>query len=170
MEDSIARRASGRSLATRADQNSPPRPRQPTRADALARVDLAWHARVNGATWQQAAEVSGYSSGNNCQRAVSRIYGRLPTPDRESLRALWRERLEALWRQAHADVLEQRPGAVTAAVRIQQAAASLDGLNSPAEVVLSSPTQHELEAWVASVMRHGGHSALTLEEADIFEG
>ena len=108
----------------------PPEP-QPrlVRADALDRAERAWHARVAGATWLQAAQVAGFSDDAHAIRAVRQMYGELPSWDREETRALWRDRLEWLWRQTLTDAAEQRAGAVTAGVRVATAAAALDGLS-----------------------------------------
>jgi AraC-like DNA-binding protein len=114
----------------------PPPPHTWVKSDHLARAHQAWTARVAGATWQQVAELTGYSSPENAMRAVRTVYGQVPRIDRDDLRHLWRDRLEALWRQVLRDLSEQRPGAVTAAVRVMQAAAALDGLNEAVKVDL----------------------------------
>lgn len=104
-----------------------------------------------GATWEQAAEVAGLSDGPNAHRAVTRAFGGVPQPDREELRTLWRDRLESLWRVSVQDAHDRRPGAVTAGVRVTQAAAALDGLNAPVEVVVT-PSTAEIEAFVARLV------------------
>lgn len=130
---------------------TPPEPVRPVNAAALQRADKAWRARVLGASWAQAALVAGYADDTTAWHAVKNAYGELPKLDREEVRALWRERLEVAWRQSVKDMAEQRPGAVTAGVRVAGAAAALDGLNEPTEVVVS-PSAAELEAWVARVL------------------
>jgi hypothetical protein len=61
------------------------------------------------------------------------------------------DRLEALWRQSVKDVTEQRPGAVTAAVRVSWAAIALDGLADQVRVdVTVSTTFERLTAELAS--------------------
>ena len=144
---------------------SPSKAVRSVRADMAERTERAWMARVAGATWEQAANVAGYTNGSNCRRAVMRVYGQLPRVKREDLRHLWRERLERLWRQALQDAGEKRPGAITAAVRLEQAAAALDGLNAPSQVELYSPSQHELDAFVAAVLAQRHQYP---EEGDIF--
>lgn len=143
----------------------PPQPVTKRRADALQRADLAWRARVSGATWDAAAQVAGFSSGENALRGVRQTYGTLPEVDRVELRRLWRERLEALWRQVYRDALDRQSGAVTAAVRVVTAATRLDGLDAPTEVFVHNPTQAELEVWVSQVLQDGKP---VLQEADIF--
>lgn len=70
-------------------------------------------------------------------KGVRTAYGTLPRIDRDDLRNLWRSRLEVAWRQVVKDMFDQRPGAVTAAVRVAYAAAALDGLNAPVQVDVS---------------------------------
>ena len=107
------------------------------KADALARADHVWALRVAGHTWRHAAEVVGYSSPQAAMAAVRKQYGEVPRLDREDLRNLWRERLEVTWQHVLNDMGDQKPGAVTAAVRVMQAAAALDGLNEAVRVDLS---------------------------------
>jgi hypothetical protein len=98
------------------------------------RADLAWKLRVGGLSWAQVARQAGYSCRQNAMRAVKVRCGTLPQPERQELRDLWRDRLERLWLQSVKDTAEQRTGAVTAAVRVMQAAAMLDGLNQPTQI------------------------------------
>lgn len=97
-------------------------------------ADRAWELRVTGLPWRMVAQQSGYTDEANCRRAVTSRFGRLPEPERVELRALWRDRIERLWRQSVLDVAAQRPGAVTAAVRVTQAACALDGLTEPTRI------------------------------------
>ena len=85
-------------------------------------------------SWSQVAKQVGYSNRQNAQRAVKVRCGTLPQPQRQELRDLWRDRLERLWLQSVKDTAEQRTGAVTAAVRVVQAACLLDGLNAPTQI------------------------------------
>ncbi|MGC4112992.1 MAG: hypothetical protein QM747_21750 [Nocardioides sp.] len=142
----------------------PPEPTTRRRADVVARSEAVWRARVAGATWSEAAEIGGYANGENAARAVRQTFGVLPEADRAQLRALWRERLEVLWKQVHRDALDRQSGAVTSAVRVAQAAAKLDGLDAPTEILMHEPTQHELSAWVARVVTR---ETVELMEADI---
>jgi hypothetical protein len=112
----------------------------------------------------EAAEIAGYSNGENAARAVRQTFGTLPAVDRGQLRALWRDRLEVLWTQVHRDALDRQPGAITSAVRVAQAAAKLDGLDAPTEILVHEPTQRELDAWLAQAV---GMTTIELEEADI---
>jgi hypothetical protein len=133
-----------------ADGNPPPEPVRNIRADALARADTAWRIRVAGGTWAQAAQVAGFTDEHNASRAVSSVFGELPKQDRTELRRLWRDRLETMWRQVQIDMHEQRHGAVTAAVRIAQVAAALDGLNEPTRVDIEVQALDALSAELAA--------------------
>ncbi|MGA8247846.1 MAG: hypothetical protein WB797_13165 [Nocardioides sp.] len=77
-------------------------------------------------------------------KAVRNVYGRLPQIERDELRRLWRDRLEVAWRQVAMDMSQQRPGAVTAAVRVAQAAFRLDGLAEATQVDVSVTQTFEL--------------------------
>ena len=112
-------------------------PRRKTRADAMQRAAQAWQLRVAGRTWQQIASTLGYSDPANVVRAVREYYGQLPQPDREELRELARARGEVLFEQALVDVLQQRPGAVRAAVAVLQRQAQLDALDRPSKIEIS---------------------------------
>lgn len=144
----------------------PPIPVRATRADALKRADEAWRLRVSGASWGEVADLVGYTDRNNALRAVRNVYGTLPQIERDELRALWRDRLEWLWRQVAHDVTEQRPGAAVAGVRVAQAATRLDGLDMPSEVVVYTPDESEIDAFVIAAT---SYLRPQVEEADIFE-
>lgn len=144
----------------------PPEPVKRVRADALARAERAWNARVLGASWETAARVAGYSDAANAIRAVRSVYGSLPAIERDEARRLWRDRLEVVYRQAIQDVQDRRPGAVTAIVRLADRAARLDGLDEPARFSLT-PSDNELGQWVASVIEARGGREIP-GEGDIF--
>lgn len=103
-----------------------------------SKADVAWRARTAGATWAEAAAMSGYASAQSCYKSVVKHRGALPQVEADHLRELWRERLETLWRQALRDVADRRPSAVTHGVRVASAAAALDGLNAAAKVELGT--------------------------------
>jgi AraC-like DNA-binding protein len=122
------------------------------RGDAMQRARRARDLRLLGTTWDDIAAAVGYSDKCHAHRAVQHYLGEVPRLAREQLRDEWRDRLDWLWTQAVQAVLAERPGAVTAAVRVQSSAASLDGLDAPQEVVVHSPTSSELDAWVARMV------------------
>ncbi len=69
------------------------------------------------------------------------------------------------WQLVMRDMADQRPGAVTAAVRIATTAAVLDGLNEPQQVTLRNPSTQELEQWAGVVI---AATTPQVEEWDIF--
>lgn len=142
--------------------------RSAAHADAAHRAERAWSARVIGASWHEAAEVAGFTDAANCLRAVRNYFGKLPEPDRDHLRDMWRERLEHLWRQAIADVQEQKPGAVRAAVALAQRASAMDGLDAPAQVTVHAPTDQQIEQYVTQLLALGA-TRRDAEEADILD-
>lgn len=144
----------------------PPQVPEKVRADALARASTAWEARVRGGTWAQAAETAGYANAPNAMRAVRSVFGSLPPIEKDEARRLWRDRLELLFGLGLVDAEEQRPGAVTALVRVAEAASRLDGLAEPQRLSIT-PTDAELERWVRDVLEAKGVLSFA-EEGDIF--
>jgi hypothetical protein len=89
--------------------------------------------------------VAGFTDEHNALRAVKSAYGELPQSQRSDLRDLWRARLETLWTQVLRDAGEQRPGAITAAVRVATAAVALDGLAEPVSLDVNVSTLAALD-------------------------
>lgn len=134
-------------------------------AESSRRAAEAWSLRVAGLSWDDTAKQAGYANAPNALRAVKAYSGTLPTPAHEELRAMMRARSEAVWRQAFVDVLEQRPGAVRAAVAVLQRQAQLDGLDVPqrVEVDFGDPDV------VRGVLAHFGLNVPQVVEADVVE-
>ena len=115
--------------------------------------------------WKVAAEHAGYCDQYAAQKAVRNVFGTVPQIERAELRRLWRDRLEVAWQLVMRDMADQRPGAVTAAVRIATTAAVLDGLNEPQQVTVRNPSTLELEQWAGVVI---AATTPQVEEWDIF--
>ena len=111
-----------------------------SKAEAAKHADVAWRARVAGASWAEAAQIAGYVDATGACAAVRKWYGQLPEIEHEDQRTLWRNRLESLWRQAVIDVRDRQHGAITAAVRVGGLAMQLDGLAMPTKVSLTAET------------------------------
>lgn len=142
-------------------------PAKKVRADALERAERAWNVRVVGGSWQAAARAAGYSDTSNAIRAVRSVYGTLPEVERDEVRRLWRDRLELLWQQVVQDVHGRVPGATTAAVRVADRAAKLDGLDEPSRLSIT-PSDGELQQFVDAVIAAKGGPSLP-EEFDVLD-
>ena len=135
-------------------------------ARAVDKAMRAWSLRVIGLPWEDIAREVGYSTdkyGANAARAVRRVLGSVPSIDVEMRKMLWRDRLELLWRESWSDVQQDRPGAVSAAVRVAQRAALLDGLDAQPS---GSPAADVFEMLVRQTAAQ--LTAGRPEEADIF--
>ncbi|WP_230103897.1 hypothetical protein [Microbacterium sp. Bi121] len=126
-----------------------------TRADAMRRATDAWSLRIAGHTWEQVAQKVGFNDGPAAHRAVKNFFGNVPTPAHDELRILARARGEVVFRQALTDVLEQRPGAVRAAVAVLQRQAALDGLDAPTKSTLAVENQHDMDEIFETLERAG---------------
>lgn len=126
----------------------------------------AWSLRVAGLSWHDVAQEAGYANAPNAVRAVRSYAGSLPAPVHDELRAMMRARSEAIWQQAFADVLQQRPGAVRAAVAVLQRQAQLDGLDAPTRVEIT-PTEQQYQELVEIYMRAKGLAPVI--EYDVLE-
>lgn len=126
----------------------------------------------DGASWIEVAEVLGYPTARAAKVAVEQALERnLQTSDREHMRRYVAVKLDrllrAVWGKAIDDENPEQLAAVTVARGLMQDGVKLWGLAAPSEVVISSPSEREIEAWVASVNQK---SMPELEEADIFSG
>ena len=123
-----------------------------TRADAVARASRAWTLRAEGMTWEQVAQECGYNSASTACSSVRRWRESLPEVDLTRARDEAIERGERLWAEAWKDVVDRKPGAVTSAVRVLHRQSELLGTDRPTELVLHTPTAHELQSWVEAVI------------------
>lgn len=137
-----------------------------TRGDAMQRAAQAWHLRVLGKTWNEIADTVGFANDANAIRAVRRYVGRLPEPDADQARTVWRERMEHLWGIAARDAEAGRPGAIRAGVAIAQRSAALDGLDAPSRYEIT-PGEAQLEQLVQQLLQRSGYE--DSPEADVLE-
>ncbi|HCS61400.1 MAG TPA: hypothetical protein DIW46_08395 [Microbacterium sp.] len=138
------------------------------RGDAMQRATQAWHLRVLGKTWAEIAQTVGFANDANAIRAVRRYVGRLPEPDAEETRTVWRARMEHLWSAAARDAEVGRPGAIRAGVAVAQRAAALDGLDAPTRYEFT-PAEAQLEQLVQQLVARSGHVEVVEAEADVLE-
>lgn len=136
------------------------------------KANAALQMRLAGATWNEVAEVIGYPTARQALVATERALEKeLHTEEsQEQLRALAGKRIERLlrgvWTKAIDPASPEHLLAVDRARQLIDRHAKLYGLDAPTELVVHSPTQSELERWVATVIS-GSTPALT--EYDIFD-
>lgn len=110
-----------------------------------------------GADWKQIAKTCGYPTPRAAKVAVELALEKRLTPmDREHLRKLVSGRLDSLlrsvWEKAHDDDSPDHLPAVGRARDLIADHRKLWGLDAPMEVMVTSPTQRQLEDWVARVL------------------
>ena len=135
------------------------------------KANAAIQLRLSGATWQEVAEVIGFPTARAALVATERALEKeLRNESKDEMRALAGKRLDRLLRAVWAKALNpespEQMVAVTKAREIISQHTKLFGLDAPTEMVVHSPAQQELEAWVATVVATGKPQ---LEEADIFD-
>lgn len=124
--------------------------------------------RLSGASYPEIAEALAFPDAKAARHAVeAHLAERLGDADREILRAEEAGRLERLlrsvWAKAmNAEHAEHLPAAKIALSVIDRHSRLL-GLDAPAELVVHSPTLHEIDAWVARVTTQSSVDFLALE-------
>jgi len=136
------------------------------------KANAAVSMRLAGATWNEIASALGYPTPRQALVATEKALERnLIQEDRNSLRRLAGARLDRLlmsvWPKAINGDHPEHLYAVTKARELIDRHAKLFGLDAPTEIVVHSPTQTELESWVASVVALG---IPAVQEYDILEG
>lgn len=150
------------------DDPQPYIPRQPK-----ARAEAAVALRLAGATYTDVAKTLGYSSAVVARQAVERsLAATAGDEDRAKMRLLESKRLERLlrsvWSRATDPSDAEHLPYVRAALALIDRHARLYGLDAPTQMVVYSPAQSEIEAWVAGMSRQVV-AGLPLE-ADIISG
>ena len=130
--------------------------------------------RVSGASFEDVARTLGLSSTRHAIRLVTNELAARAEEDadpRNRLRAELSSALEELrksvWAKATNPESDEHLVAVRAAVSVIDRQAKLHGLDAPSEVVIHTPTQTELDQWVATMVEQ---TMPQLEEGDIIEG
>lgn len=141
-----------------------------TRArDRKAKSALA--LSLQGANWRTIARQCGYPTERAAKVAVElMLERRLDAMDRQHLRLLVSGRLDALlkplWKKATDEESPEHLAAVGRAREIIADTRKLWGLDAPQEITIHSPTQEQIDEWVARVMTG---TLPEVEEADIVE-
>jgi len=156
--------------------NGPPGGQQ-TPGNNLARArarkaNAAIQLALAGATWDEIALSLGYPTARTARVAVERALEKqlANEDDRAKMRKLADARLNRLLRSAWPQAIDpEHPEHLLALTKCRELIADhrkLWGLDAPTEVVVHTPTQSELEAWVARVV---AETTPMVEEADIFD-
>lgn len=139
--------------------------RRSTKAEAAVALLLA------GSTPSEIADALGYTSGKHAMTAIERVLAEQATvEDKAHMRSVATMRYERLLRAVWAKAINPQDAEQLAAVRsakdLIERIVALHGLAVPQELVVRTPTQNELEQWVAQVTRVGLPS---VEEADVLD-
>lgn len=123
---------------------------------ANAGLDLAIH----GAPWETIAEVIGYPTARAAKVAVEQALERnLSTVDRQKLRLLVHGRLNALLYSVSAKAMdESNPEHLAAVGRYREIVADqrkMWGMDAPQEILVTNPTQREIDDWVGLTVSKG---------------
>jgi len=136
------------------------------KANAALALSLA------GADWKQISRSCGYPTPRAAKVAVElMLEKRLDAMDRDHLRLQVSGRLDSLlrsvWNKAHDQDSPDHLPAVGRARDIIADHRKVWGLDAPTEVMVTSPTQGQLDEWVARVL---STTMPTVEEFDIVDG
>lgn len=134
------------------------------------KANAAIQLKESGASWDQIAEVLGYPTARAALVATERALEKeLRSESKEFLVKMADKRLErllsAVWKKAIDPTSPEQMVAVTKAREIIGDHRKLYGLDKPTEVAVYSPSQAEIEAWVAEHIT----TDAALEEDDIFD-
>lgn len=123
------------------------------RGPAARKAQRAWDARIRGAEWSVVAEVAGYKTATAACTAVRRWRDSLPVSDdmRERMRDEALSVAMFARGKAIAAVEQERSGAIRDLISVEARIAQLGGLDAPNKVAVYSPTDTEIEEWVAAV-------------------
>lgn len=117
--------------------------------------------RLSGASFADIADILGLSNSRAALRAVERELAAQSSANEDEKARLRREtsmRLEALiysvWDKATDPDCDEHLPAIRTAVTIIDRHAKLHGLDQPSEVIIHTPTQTELDQWVAAMVSH----------------
>jgi hypothetical protein len=136
------------------------------------KANAAVQLRIAGASWAEIAETLGYPTPRAALVATEKALEKeMKTEESQThMRSLAGKRLERVLRSVWAKAIDpSHPEHLLAVDRVRlliDRHAKLYGLDAPQQFVVNSPTQIELEQWVATVVQQGRPA---LEEGDIFD-
>lgn len=124
--------------------------------DRTNRQEAAVALRIAGATYADIARTLGYTSVTHAREAVERALAQsVGDDDREKMRFIEGRRLErllrGLWGKATNEEHEEQLAAARTALAVIDRHAKLYGLDAPTVHAVYSPTQTEMEQWLAGI-------------------
>lgn len=137
-----------------------------------AKSALALRMVTQGQTdWKKIAKVCGYPTPRAAKLAVERLLAKhVDTMDRDALRQLVARRLDTLLRGLWTKATDSdSPEHLSAAGKAREVIADyrrVYGIDAPQEILVSSPTQRDLDAFVAAVV---SNSLPAVGNADIVD-
>lgn len=150
-----------------------PQGRNPNAFREYRQGTAALALRLAGASFSEVAEALGLGSVADAYEMIeSTLALQVKPEDRERLRQLEAARLDRLqrsiWQQANDPQDPDQLPAINAVLKIMESRRKLLGLDAPTEITVHSPTQDELERWVAQVSR-GQIDQYAALEANVLE-
>lgn len=135
------------------------------------KANAAIQLRIAGASWDEIAEALGFPTGRAALVATERALEKeLRTESKDAMRAMANRRLErllrAVWPKAVDEKHPEQLAAITKARELVSDHRRLFGLDAPTEIAVHSPSESEIEQWVARVT---AATTPQLEEGDIFD-
>lgn len=135
------------------------------------KAEAALSLRLSGASWTDIARTLGYPTPRATMLAVERaLVKRLDDEDRTKMRQMAGARLErllqAVWSRALDTTEPEQMVGVNRARELIADYRKLYGLDAPTEIMVHTPTQVELEAWV---LRMTATMVPEVVEPDIFD-
>lgn len=135
------------------------------------KAEAAVALRLAGAQYDEIAQALNYPNERAAMAAAEAVLAAAATAeDKAKMRTVASMRYErlirAIWQKAINPDDPEQMSAVRAARELIERHVSLMGLAVPQELVVRTPTQAELEAWVAQVSQY---SLPVVEEADIVD-
>jgi hypothetical protein len=129
--------------------------------------------RVSGASYADIADTLGLANPRAALNAVTRelaLQGEDDPEGRDELRRVESARLDALLQGVMSKAIDPNHDehlvAVRTAVTIIDRRIKLYGLDAPTEMIVHTPTQTELDAWVAAMVTH---TMPSIREADVID-
>ena len=150
-------------------QDGPPS-KEATRA-RQRKANAAYRMALSGANWKQIARVCGYPTERAAKVAVEQMLEkRLDPSDKQHLRLMVSARLDTMLRGIWAKATDQdSPDQLAAVQRVREIVADYRkvwGVDAPQEVLITNPTQRDIDTFVAGVVQH---QLPPVDNADIVE-